>query len=84
MVYTQDLKSCGPKDREGSSPSLGTSAEQNFLLGKNWNCRMYSVYILESLRKKGKTYVGLTIKDLEVRIKEHNKGLSRYTKAYIP
>jgi putative endonuclease len=45
---------------------------------------MYSVYILESLRKKGKTYVGLTIKDLEVRIKEHNKGLSRYTKAYIP
>ncbi|MCH7730798.1 GIY-YIG nuclease family protein [Patescibacteria group bacterium] len=41
-------------------------------------------YILESQKKRDKTYVGLTIKKLEARTAEHNKGFSKYTKAYVP
>ncbi|OGH24937.1 MAG: hypothetical protein A3B47_02415 [Candidatus Levybacteria bacterium RIFCSPLOWO2_01_FULL_39_24] len=45
---------------------------------------MYKVYFLKSLHNKSKTYIGLTIKDIESRLKEHNDGLSRYTKTNRP
>ncbi len=41
---------------------------------------MYSVYILKSLKSPTKTYVGLTIKQVKDRLKEHNEGLSKSTK----
>ena len=41
---------------------------------------MYSVYLLQSLRNKEKTYVGLTIKPLKNRLEEHNVGLTKSTK----
>jgi putative endonuclease len=45
---------------------------------------MYKVYFLRSLKDKSKTYVGLTIKDISFRLKEHNGGLSRFTKSNRP
>ncbi len=45
---------------------------------------MYKVYILESERLPGKTYVGLTIKKIEERLKEHNLGQSKASKPYLP
>ena len=45
---------------------------------------MYKVYLLQSLKDKKKSYVGLTIKDIQDRLDEHNNGLSRYTKAFLP
>lgn len=45
---------------------------------------MYKVYILKSLVNKDKSYVGKTIKPIEIRLNEHNKGLSRFTKIYKP
>ena len=46
--------------------------------------RMYHVYLLRSLKNTNKSYVGLTIKPLKVRLKEHNDGLSTYTKTDKP
>ena len=43
---------------------------------------MYFVYVLYS-RKHDKIYVGQTV-DLDVRLTEHNSGLSTYTKRYVP
>ena len=43
---------------------------------------MYYVYILRSL-KNGRLYTGST-NDLERRLKEHNLGLSKYTKSTKP
>ena len=43
---------------------------------------MYKVYILQSL-KDNRTYVGYT-NDLERRIREHNSGQVKSTKARIP
>ena len=43
---------------------------------------MYYVYILKSL-KNNKYYIGQT-ENLEKRVKEHNKGLSRSTKGGRP
>jgi putative endonuclease len=43
---------------------------------------MHIVYVFRSL-KDGRTYVGCT-KDLENRIKEHNSGKVKSTKARIP
>ena len=45
---------------------------------------MFKIYILKSSVKPTKTYVGKTSKPLEVRLKEHNDGLSRYTKTDRP
>jgi putative endonuclease len=45
---------------------------------------MYHVYLLNSLGNPNKSYVGLTIKPLKVRLKEHNDGLSTYTKTNRP
>lgn len=45
---------------------------------------MYKVYILRSLKNKQKSYVGLTIKEVEERLAEHNQGLSTYTKTDKP
>jgi putative endonuclease len=45
---------------------------------------MIKVYILESLQKPGKTYVGKTVKNIDQRVTEHNNGLSRFTKAFRP
>ena len=43
---------------------------------------MYTVYIIQSL-KNYRYYIGHTI-DMEFRLKEHNSGNMRSTKAYIP
>jgi putative endonuclease len=40
---------------------------------------MYTVYILKS--EEGKYYVGQT-NDLEIRLRQHNEGLSGHTKKY--
>ena len=45
---------------------------------------MFKVYILRSLSSPEKSYVGLTIKILEDRLKEHNNGISKYTKTFRP
>ena len=42
----------------------------------------YYVYVLESL-KTGKSYTGLT-SNLERRLREHNQGLSRFTRRKGP
>ena len=41
---------------------------------------MYKVYILRNIANPTKTYVGQTIKNLQNRLREHNDGLSTYTK----
>jgi len=43
---------------------------------------MYTVYILKSLIKE-RYYIGCTV-DLDRRLKEHNTGMTRSTKAYKP
>lgn len=45
---------------------------------------MFTVYILKSLKNPTKSYVGLTIKHVKDRLKEHNEGLSNYTKTDKP
>ncbi len=45
---------------------------------------MYQVYILKSLSKPEKSYVGLTTKGVSDRLEEHNAGISRYTKTDKP
>jgi putative endonuclease len=45
---------------------------------------MFKVYLLRSLSKPAKTYIGQTIKPIEVRVAEHNTGLSRSTKSFMP
>lgn len=45
---------------------------------------MFKVYILESVSKPGKTYVGLTIKEVKARLGEHNDEKSKSTKSYVP
>ena len=45
---------------------------------------MYIVYLLQSLSNPTKSYVGKTIKPVNERLKEHNSGLSRSTKPFIP
>ena len=44
--------------------------------------KLYSVYVLRSL-SSGKHYVGMAV-DVEARLKEHNRGKSRFTKGHIP
>ena len=48
-----------------------------------YNTAMHIVYILKSRKDSAKTYVGIT-EDLEKRLKEHNAGLSYYSKRYAP
>ena len=43
---------------------------------------MYFVYVIKSL-KNGQLYKVFT-QDLEVRLKQHNQGKTKSTKAYIP
>ena len=43
---------------------------------------MVYVYVLQSL-EFDQFYVGMT-KDVEIRLKEHNAGKSKYTKSYRP
>ncbi len=45
---------------------------------------MYRVYILQSLGNPAKSYVGLTIKEVKLRLAEHNNGLSQSTKHDAP
>ena len=45
---------------------------------------MYQVYLLRSKKGRSKSYVGLTLKGVENRLKEHNLGKSRYTKSFLP
>ena len=45
---------------------------------------MYNVYILKSIKDSSKTYVGLTLKDQYIRLKEHNNGESQSTKHFRP
>ena len=44
---------------------------------------MFNVYILRS-RKNGKRYVGYTERNIEMRLAEHNRGQSHYTKRNGP
>jgi len=44
---------------------------------------MYSVYILRSIKKPEKIYIGYT-EDLSKRIKEHNDKKSNYSSRYAP
>ena len=77
MADTKALRAFVPKGRESSTLSRGTAKQYLYIL-------MYSVYILRSLKNPKKTYVGLTIKDKSLRLDEHNKGLSRFTKVDRP
>ncbi len=43
---------------------------------------MFYVYLLQSKKNK-RFYIGVT-KDIEKRIRQHNKGFSRSTKPYLP
>ena len=43
---------------------------------------MYYVYILKSI-KSGIYYTGIA-KNVEARLKEHNRGKSRFTKGHLP
>ena len=43
---------------------------------------MYYVYILESLKSK-LHYTGIA-KDVEVRLRDHNRGKSKFTKGHLP
>lgn len=45
--------------------------------------RMYFIYILRSLRNN-KRYTGLTQKDPEIRLKEHNSGSNNYSRNNRP
>ncbi len=45
---------------------------------------MYKVYILKSISRPEKSYVGYTIKRVQDRLQEHNEGLTQSTKAYRP
>jgi len=45
---------------------------------------MYQVYLLQSLKNKNKSYIGLTIKNVSNRLTEHNSGKSKFTKIYMP
>lgn len=42
----------------------------------------FYVYVLTSL-KRGQIYIGLTT-DLRKRVKEHNQGINKSTKPYVP
>ena len=44
---------------------------------------MYFVYLLRSVLT-GKTYVGVTNKDVNFRLKEHNQGKNNWTSKYKP
>ena len=44
---------------------------------------MYYVYVLHSLKKSDRYYIGYTL-DLEKRLKEHNNGKSSHTKPWLP
>ena len=44
---------------------------------------MYTVYLAKSL-KNNKVYVGFTNKDPKKRVKEHNAGTNKWTKANRP
>lgn len=44
---------------------------------------MYFVYVLKSL-KNNKRYTGFTLKDPEIRLKEHNFGTNSYTRQNRP
>ena len=44
---------------------------------------MHIVYILKSHKDAAKYYVGITT-DLKKRLKEHNSGVSYYSKRYAP
>lgn len=44
---------------------------------------MYNVYVLKSLRNN-KRYVGYTSKSREVRLKEHNTGITKFTSRNLP
>lgn len=44
---------------------------------------MYTVYILRSIKYPDRYYTGLT-QNLDERLKEHNSGISQYSKNYAP
>lgn len=45
---------------------------------------MFKVYLLKSIKYPEKSYVGMTIRDINDRLNEHNNGLSKFTKTYRP
>jgi len=49
----------------------------------HWMGFMFSVYVLKSQRN-GKRYIGCTGKRPEDRLREHNQGTNKYTKANVP
>lgn len=45
---------------------------------------MYKVYLLQSLQNPGKSYVGLTTKEIAQRLLEHNNGFTQSSKHDAP
>jgi len=43
---------------------------------------VFSVYVLKSINES-KIYVGMAL-NVDERLKEHNRGKSKYTKAFLP
>ncbi len=43
----------------------------------------YSVYVIKS-EKNGKRYIGMTVKDIKERLKEHNSGSNKFTRNNKP
>jgi len=55
---------------------------RGFLVLNKLGANMFTVYVLYS-EKFDKIYIGQTV-DLSERIKEHNNGLSNYSRKFIP
>ena len=60
----------------GSNPAPATKIKKKGL-SSFLHFKMYIVYVIKSI--EGLTYIGQT-NDINRRLKEHNKGLSRWTK----
>ncbi len=76
----------------GSNPRLSAKLRSRFALSFVWLRRpggisdmaeLRHVYILESLRRPEKQYVGLTY-DIDRRLQEHNAGSQIYSRRYAP
>ena len=92
QIYSQEYRGFESLPLRHPSPRLRTGyailrqgyglATPSFAKATDWLRHMYYVYILKS-SKTDRFYTGWTT-DLKKRFKEHNSGLSKATKPYIP